>query len=86
MRTIKELLQLMLNNVHLITIYNCGICDLRLHLDFTQNEKKVIFEYINSNKPWFKYIRLYEYDYWWKKGKVKPRIKWLEKYIKLNKE
>jgi len=37
-------------------------------------------EFLDLNKP-FK-VKLFNLRFWWKKGKVKPRKRWLKKYIK----
>lgn len=89
MRTIKELLELMLENKHLFRI---GLCGWALDMYFTKKSTEKIsydeycelLEYIEKNKP-ITLDSLTLDTYWWKPGDINPRIKWIEKHIKKNK-
>lgn len=86
MRTEKELLQLML--CHQEKFYG-GLC-LWIHiLDFsgviTYDECYVLLDYIDHNRP-SKFSSLSAYknrnkNYYWNKGDIAPRIKWIKKQI-----
>lgn len=82
MRTIKELLQVMQNNQE---HFEAGLCiwiiNLRTKGVISFDEKVKIGKYINKNTPKKKYKTT---GYWWKDGNIKPRLKWIEKHIKLN--
>ena len=90
MRNIKELLQVMLDNKH---NFHQGLCFWIIELRFASSvinteEYKILSDYINNNRPHplssLKAFRSYGNGYYWKKGDIKPRIKWIEKHIKLN--
>lgn len=82
MRTIKELLQLMLDNVDVIKDREKGLCYVINYLFGNQiinsNEQDILDVYINDNKPWYKTLHIF----WWKPGDIAPRKRWLEKHIK----
>ena len=90
MRTIKELLQLMLDNEQLFIRY--GLCawsrDLYYNNIITIQEFARLANYIGNNRPsQFSSIGAffhYRDVYYWKKGDIKPRIKWLKKHIAKN--
>jgi len=88
-RTIKELLQLMLDNQKL---FSTGLCFWTIKLFssrlITENEYFLLNDYIKANRP-SKYSSIDAYKYrntnlYWKENNIKPRIKWLNKHIKLN--
>ena len=82
MRTIKELLQLMLDNKEL---FNTGLCNWNGMLpNTTPDEFYLVKDYILSNKPFTFYRIFINPRYFWKPGDIKPRIKWLEKHISIN--
>lgn len=89
MRTIKELLELMLSRTDL---FRFGLCQTVNKLYFTDiitvEECNLVEHYINSHRPSkFSSINAYIHrndTYFWTKGDIKPRIKWLKKHIKLN--
>lgn len=87
MRTIKELLELMLENQQ---YFKSGLYDWALDLYFediiTPFERRRLTDYICSNKPTFFESPFYYIFgcYYWKIGDIKPRLKWIEKHIKLN--
>jgi hypothetical protein len=80
-RTIKELLQLMLEHQEL---FKYGLCYWvrGLHWDdhTTHKERNILDKYIKENRPknlsW-----LIGDGYYWKSGNIKPRIKWIKKHI-----
>lgn len=81
MRTNKKLLELMLENQQL---FDKGLCHWTSNMVFTIitfDEKKKLDEYIFENKP-ITFYRMLNAAYWWKRGDIKPRIKWIEKHIK----
>ena len=77
MRTIKKLLQLMLDNK---IKFESGLCRLSANLHgrsiINENEWFLINKYINENRP----IN-YDLPFYWKKGDVAPRIEWLKEHI-----
>lgn len=83
-RTIKELLEVMLNNQQ---IFTHGLCawatDLFCKDIISLEELYTLRSYIKDNKP-FNFNTLFGDAYYWKSGKLEPRVKWLEKYIKKN--
>ncbi len=89
MRSIKELLQLMLNNKHLfidgLCQWNRALCQNQL-IDY--KEYSTLEDYIDDNAPFFFTIKrsfwYRGYRYYWPKGDIKPRLKWINKHIKLN--
>lgn len=81
-RTIKELLQLMLDNKQLFT---CGLCGWNASLrDTTLDEFYLIKDYIYKNKPFTLHDFFVNDKFYWKQGDIKPRIKWLEHHISIN--
>jgi len=83
-KTIKQLLQVLLDNQE---YFRSGLCNwIHRLFDYnllTHSESLILFEYINKNKPVFTWYMLFHYNssYWWKRGKIKPRIKWINKQI-----
>jgi len=86
MRTGKELLQLMLENKNR---FETGLCywviTLYSRAIINKNEYELIKYYIKNNRPSmfsslsaFKNIRS---NYYWEKGDITPRIKWINKQI-----
>ena len=80
-RTIKELLQLMLDNQELFTTSLCT-WKARLYLNdiITTDESISLAIFIDEHRPWVKIFQMNS-GYYWSKGKIKPRIKWIKKYI-----
>ena len=78
-RTIKELLQLMLEHQELFT---SGLCTWKFELWvkslITFDEYLLLGVFVDANRP-SKYSLLYAY--YWKPGNIKPRIKWIKKHI-----
>lgn len=86
-RTVKELLQVMLDNKHYFKRYLCLlVSDLYyVHHKITHIEVDVLIEYINTNRP-SKYDSYdafcnRKYRYYWTPGNIKPRIKWMKQHI-----
>jgi hypothetical protein len=81
-RTVKELLRVMLKHQDL---FDTGLCDwvYRLystHL-ITSKECNNLLRYIDNNEPLkIKFFPLWYDRYYWKKGDIKPRIKWINKH------
>lgn len=92
MRSIKELLEVMLENQDK---FRDGLCMWGLKLltnnIVTQNEYRVILKYIEGNKPkWYSsssafYEAFSQSGYYWECYNIEPRIEWIKKHIKLNK-
>lgn len=85
MRTVKELLQLMLDNENL---FCNGLCSWVNQLEFktyiNDQELTLLSQYIYDNKP-FTLHDIFSNDcYYWKKGDIKPRIKWIKHHISIN--
>ncbi len=85
-RTIKELLQLMLEHQEL---FINGLCHwkYKLHIKslITFEEAMLLADFINKNRP-SKYSSLDAFKYrnkmsFWKPDDLKPRIKWIKKHI-----
>lgn len=87
-RTIKELLELMLENQ---PSNKTGLC----HWSNILFDKKIIdryehnllYEYIKNNPPFLRALIARIIDkrrdyYYWRIGSIAPRIKWLKKHIK----
>lgn len=91
MRTIKELLELTLDNKDL---FRSGLCIWNLYLRLTHkiNEEEycLLQKYIYNNRPSkFSSFSAFEYwcmdsNYYWEPKDIKPRIKWLKYHIKKN--
>lgn len=88
MRTIKELLQIMLDNQQYFQTGLCGWSN-SIKLSSTEEYDK-LHSYIRNNKPSaFSSFERFTQElnlepYWWKKGNIKPRINWIKKHIKKN--
>jgi hypothetical protein len=85
-RTIKELLQLMLEHQELFV---SGLCQWTYALEYmyliTSDEKIILRYFINHNRP-SKYSSIGAFKnrdrmFYWKSGNIKPRIKWIKKHI-----
>lgn len=90
MRTIKQLLQVMLDNQQ---YFSNGLCawatDLYWGTElFEESEYEKVREYIRKNRPnKFSSIDAFKYrnrEYYWTPENINPRIKWLKKHIKKN--
>lgn len=72
--------------LHLDKYDNTGLCGWIMILEYkriiTWDEYKVLKKYIKENKPFWSKIS--GRAYYWNRFKLKPRIEWLEKHIKLN--
>lgn len=88
-RSIAKLLELMLNNQQ---YFNHGLCVWVRNLSFADlidpYECDILLEYIKRNRP-SKFISFYSivnlnHRYYWTKGSIKPRVKWVKKHIKKN--
>ena len=81
-RTIKELLELLLENQHL---FDSGLCiwafELSTECQISIQEENMLYMYIKNNRP----INLrYFKGYYWPIGNIKPRIEWIKEHIKKN--
>ena len=95
MRQIKELLVLVRNTFRTTeTLYSiCATIEYLFTIQkINQEEYDTLKNFIRENIPLtfnvllirIKRFTFFEYTncYWWEKGKVEPRIKWLNKHIK----
>ena len=93
MRTIKELLQIMLDNPQ---HFDEGLCrwtnNLYIENLINGNEYWTLIDYIKANRPSifssfdvFKQKIIGQSYYYWGIGKIEPRIEWLKKHINKNK-
>jgi hypothetical protein len=84
-RSIKELLQLMMDNQDL---FYDGLCfwayDLYLKKIISTSERNLLEDYISKNAPFLYKINPFKDGYYWKKRGIAPRIKWLHYHIKKN--
>ena len=82
-RTIKELLQLTLDELKVIDLDGLGLCYviISLHVDrvITVTEHEALGNYLKNNLP----VKRYKPGsaYYWKPGTKACRIKWLTKQI-----
>jgi len=90
MRSNKELLELMLKNQHHFTKVS-GLCHwvnlVCAHKVITEDEADSLMSLIHWNRPRKKWSSISAYSnagFYWEPGKIKPRIKWIKKQIKLN--
>lgn len=89
MRTIKELLEVLLDNTK---YYATGLCewaaDLKHREIITSEELFVLLHHIERNRPkfsWYNFFRNYDSQsrvFYWPEGHLKPRIEWIKKQIK----
>ena len=91
MRTIKELLEGLLENKNLFRV---GLCqwssDLRWsEIRINDEECKLLLEYIREHRPSrFSSIDAFKHrkkNFYWQPKDIKPRIEWLKKHIRKNK-
>lgn len=84
MRTNKELLQVFLDNQH---AFSTGLCNWTDKLSgiLSWEERLKIENLIEKHKPILAKLGISKdskWNYYWKKGEIKPRIKWLKKHLK----
>jgi hypothetical protein len=81
-RSIKELLQLMLDNQDL---FYDGLCFWAANLMFgkiSKEEYYLLNIYIKKNAPFSHKINIFKTSpFYWKSGDIAPRILWLKKHI-----
>ena len=84
MRTNKELLQVFLDNQNFFYRGMCWWVHVLLSYDKISLEEAIyIRALIGNNKPLLTKIGLQgSGGFYWKKGDIKPRIKWLKKHLK----
>jgi hypothetical protein len=86
MRTTKELLEVTLENIDKLETGLCKLVyDLADEHKITKDEYLWLRIYINNNPPrnLQNILNMWD-DYYWRLGKVEPRIKWLKKHIEKN--
>jgi len=88
-RTIKELLELMLEHKK---HFKDGLCNWIAQLNnehiITTDEYWLLKKYINKNRPIYKRYNPYmlfnnNYGYYWIENFITPRISWIKKHIKI---
>lgn len=88
-QTIEQLLKFMLANPK---CFSHGLCGWAYKLCYnnliTKEEKWLLLTYIRKNRP-SKYSSVEAYLhredlYFWKKDRIRPRIKWLKEHIHLH--
>ena len=95
MRTIKELLEIMLAYYEKpengTTFGLCKVVNsLRSDEVITQEEEDIITYYMGNNKPvtsfytWENEVTNEDYKFWYQVGVKPPRIEWLNEHIELN--
>jgi len=96
MRNIETLLRITLSRVIVKADKNRfshGLCntinDLNSNAIIDNDEAERLLQYLTVNKPLRYHIRKLSkyYDikaYYWKKGNVTPRMRWLNKHIRIN--
>lgn len=86
MRTIRELLKIMLDNQELFQTGLCGWCHKLYFKDIiTKDEYYIIRNYIYKY-PTKRYKTAANSSYYWEIGDIDSRIKWLKKHIKLREQ
>lgn len=89
MRTIKELLQIMLDRQDLFSAGLCNWVNRMYYCDIiTYEERIALHGYIRENRP-SKYSSINSFIhrnflYYWSYDDISPRIKWIKEHIKLN--
>ncbi len=83
-RTIKELLTVMLENIHFESGLCWWICNLYWKGIISSKEYHILKDYVLSNKPITFYRMFGKLDYYWRVGNINPRIRWIKKHIKKN--
>lgn len=89
MRSIKELLEILLENQNYFYAGLCGfVSGLQYSDKITWEERWLLLNYIRDNRPskWssFSAFKNRNSGYYWEEKDIKPRIKWIKKHIKLN--
>lgn len=94
MKSIKELLQLMLSNTHRCFAGLCALANVLVNCEIiTDGEYAILLKYIQDNSPtgdiavyskgcfntWYHVA-----GYWYPRYIKEPRIKWLKEHIELN--
>ena len=85
-RSINELLKLMLDHQECFNSRHSGLCYWSRVMGWeglmSKEELNKIHSYIENNRP--KNIRyIMGFVFYWTPGRLSPRIKWLQKHIKL---
>ena len=89
MINVKKLLEIMLENKKLFDSGLCGWADnLYCYDKISYIERITLRVYIQFNRPkWYSSIDAYNHkdnSYFWKPENIEPRLKWINKHIKLN--
>lgn len=84
-RSIKELLQVMLDNQHLFSTGLCKWFDSLLWNNLiSHKENHLLIIYLKTHKPSTFNALFIENSHYWKPRYLEPRIKWINKHIKRN--
>ena len=91
LRPISELLTILLNYPEHLKRGLCSIVNIVYYSkgEITFEEHDILKEYIRSHRPskYSSFDAFHNRDsaWYWTDGKLKPRVKWLKKHIKINK-
>ena len=90
MRTIQELLEIMLKNKSKFCYGLCGwVGELRCLKIISYKEEDLLKNYIKNNRPnIFSSLDTFinrKSPFFWRSGDIEPRIKWIKKHIKKQK-
>jgi hypothetical protein len=84
MRTTKELLAVMLESINKTKTGLCGLCLKLYQVDIINHlEYEELLRYIKEHRP-FNLHYMIGNPYYWGKGKLKPRKRWLKRHIRRN--
>ena len=88
MRNTHELLKLLRNHMDMyFSAYHDGMCIVvsKMCYDNLINvfEKNILLDYIERHRP-INILRNKISAYYWKPGRIRPRMRWLNKHIKLS--
>ena len=87
-RDLKTLLELLLEEVKSNLGFGlCACIGILWNKEIiTEVENDIIFDFLKANRPkWYQYgysFKQRSSAYWWKRGKVKPRVRFLKHWIK----
>jgi hypothetical protein len=85
---VRRVLKVMLSRQGLFTQGLCAwVYEVYAHKDITYEDRKIMEKYIGLNRPskWSSFSAWVheDSDFYWKCGKIKPRVKWVKCHIEL---
>lgn len=85
MRSTKELLTIVSQNMYR---FRSGLCSIIGKLEWegsiSQDEYHHLKKYLKEHRP-FNVYTITDDAYYWKKGELTPRMRWLKRHIRRNK-